>query len=340
MKAAFIRKFGGNDRVELGEMPMPAIGPGDLLVKVRAASVNPLDFKIRDGLLQPISRYPLPLVLGCDVCGEVREVGAGVDAFKPGDLVYARLDKKRIGAFAEYAAVRAADAAAKPARLDAIEAASIPLAGLTAWQALTEVARVQPGHKVLIQSGSGGVGTLAIQLAKLLGAYVATTVGGRNVPLAQRLGADQVIDYRKHAFDAVLSGYDMVFDTQGGDSVLRAYSVLKPGGIVVSIGGVPSVKVARAMGANPLVLLALAWHNRRIEREARRRGMRYEYMFMHPDGAQLAELGAFADQGRLVPVIDRVFPFAETRNALSYLAEGHATGKVVIQIAPGGSSGA
>jgi alcohol dehydrogenase len=228
MKAAFIRKFGGNDRVEIGDVPMPAVGPEDLLVQVRAASVNPIDFKIRDGLLQPISRYRLPLVLGCDLCGEVREVGAKVTTFKPGDVVYARLDKKRIGAFAEYAAVRASDAAIKPARLDFVTAASVPLAGLTAWQALTEVAKIQPGHKVLIQSGSGGVGTLAIQLAKLLGAHVATTVGERNVEMVRVLGADEVIDYRKDAFDAVLSGYDMVFDMQGGDFVLRAYSVLKP----------------------------------------------------------------------------------------------------------------
>ena len=335
MKAVFIRKFGGNDRVEIGEMPMPDVGPDDLLVRVRAASVNPIDFKIRDGLLQPISPYKLPLVLGCDLCGEVQSVGARVSTFKAGDVVYARLDKKRIGAFAEYAAVRAADAAPKPAPLDHIAAASVPLAGLTAWQALTEVAKVQPGHKVLIQSGSGGVGTLAIQLAKLLGAYVATTVGERNVELVRRLCADEVIDYRKDAFDAVLSGYDMVFDMHGGDFVLRAFSILKPGGIVVSIGGVPSVKVARAMGANPLVLLALAWHNRRIEAAARKRGMRYEYMFMSPSGAQLAELGAFIDQGRLTPIIDRVFPLAETRGALSYVSEGHATGKVVIEVAAG-----
>ena len=338
MKAAFIRKFGGNDRVEIGDMPVPAIGPEDLLVRVLAASVNPIDFKIRDGLLQPISRYALPLVLGCDLCGEVAAVGAKVAAFKPGDVVYARLDRKRIGAYAEYAAVRASDAALKPARLGPDEAAAIPLAGLTAWQALTEVARLEAGQKVLIQSGSGGVGTLAIQLAKLLGAHVATTVGARNVELVRMLGADEIIDYRKDAFDAVLSGYDAVFDMHGADTILRAYTVLKPGGIVVSIGGLPTVKAARALGANPLVWPALFLHNFRIQAEARARGMRYEYMFMRPDGAQLAQLASFIDNGRLVPVLDRVFPLEETRNALSYVAEGHATGKVVIQVDPGRSS--
>ncbi|MBP9655176.1 MAG: NADP-dependent oxidoreductase, partial [Rhodocyclaceae bacterium] len=201
MKAAFIRRYGGSDVVELGELPEPQAGPGELLVEVHAASVNPVDFKIRDGLLKPIIPFGFPLILGNDLSGTVKAVGAGVTRFRPGDAVFARMDKKRIGAFAEFAVVAEADAALKPANLSHIEAAAVPLAGLTAWQALFEIGGLKAGQKVLIHAGSGGVGSFAIQLARHAGATVATTAGARNAELVRSLGADIVIDYKSQRFE-------------------------------------------------------------------------------------------------------------------------------------------
>ena len=333
MQALFIRNYGDATALEFGERPEPEIGPDDLLVAVLAASVNPIDFKIRDGKVRHLVPATLPLVLGSDLCGRVLRVGDAVTAFKPGDVVYARLDKRRIGSFAERAAVRASDAALKPRNLSAVQAASLPLAALTAWQALVDIGGLQVGQRVLIHNGSGGVGTLAIQIAKHLGAQVATTVGARNRELALKLGADRVIDYKHEAFDQVLKDCDLVFDMQGGDTLLRSFSVVRRGGTVVSVGGVPSVAVARAMGAKLPIRLALALMNRRINARARAVGARYEYLFMSPSGAQLAQLAALFDSGTLEPVIDRTYPLREAAQALAYVEAGHATGKVVVEVA-------
>jgi len=227
MKAAAIRRY--KQPVAIVDLPKPSPGPGDLLVKMRAASVNPLDFKIRDGGVKALIRYSFPLILGNDLAGEVEAVGEGVTRFRPGDAIYARLDKHRIGAFAEYALVSEGAAAAKPKNLDWAEAASLPLVGLTAWQALIDLGGLKPAQKVLIHAGAGGVGTFAIQLAKHLGATVTTTASARNHDLVRSLGADVIVDYKTTPFDDVVRDQDMVFDTQGGDTLLRSFTCVKAG---------------------------------------------------------------------------------------------------------------
>jgi alcohol dehydrogenase len=216
MRAALIDKFGDNDLVRVAEVPRPTPTGNDLLVEVKAASINPVDFKIRSGKLKPLIPYRLPLVLGNDLSGVVVEVGPTVKKFKVGDQIFARLDKDRIGALAELALVREPAAAKKPARLSHVEAASLPLVGLTAWQCLLDIGHLKSGQKVLVTAGSGGVGTFAIQLAKHIGAEVFTTVGARNIELVTRLGADHAIDYKTTRFEDVAKEIDVVFDTQGG----------------------------------------------------------------------------------------------------------------------------
>ena len=332
MKAAFIRRYGGNKVVELGELPAPQAGPGELLVAVHAASVNPVDFKIRDGMLKMIIPFGFPLILGNDLSGVVKAVGAGVTHFKPGDAVFARMDKRRIGAFAEFAVVAEADAAAKPANLSHIEAAAVPLAGLTAWQALFEIGGLKAGQKVLIHGGSGGVGSFAIQLAHHAGATVATTVGARNADLARRLGADIVIDYKTQRFEEVVSDCDLVFDTQAGDIQHRSFAVLKRGGVLVSIAGKPDGRLVREFGLNPLLGLLLDFLSRKSLRLAKRHGVRYEYLFMHPSGEQLAQIGRLLEEGSVRTIVDKVFPLEQVREALAYSEAGHATGKVVVEV--------
>ena len=334
MKAAFIRRYGGNDVVELDELPAPQAGPGELLVEVHAASVNPVDFKIRDGMLKMIIPFGFPLILGNDLSGVVKEVGAGVTRFKPGDAVYARLDKRRIGAFAEFAVVAEADAALKPANLSHIEAAAVPLAGLTAWQALFEIGGLKAGQKVLIHGGSGGVGSFAIQFARQAGLTVATTAGARNAELVRRLGADLVIDYKAQRFEDVVSEYDLVFDTQAGDIQHRSFAVLKRGGVLVSIAGKPDSRLVREFGLNPLLGVLLDFLGRKTLRLAKQHGVRYEYLFMHPSGEQLAQIGRLLADGSVRTIVDKVFPLAQVREALAYSEAGHATGKVVVEVKP------
>ena len=336
MKAAFIRRYGGNQVVELGELPAPQAGPGELLVEVHAASVNPVDFKIRDGMLKMIIPFGFPLILGNDLSGVVQAVGAGVTRFRPGDAVFARLDKRRIGAFAEFAVVAEADAAARPANLTHIEAAAVPLAGLTAWQALFEIGGLKAGQKVLIHGGSGGVGSFAIQLARHAGATVATTVGARNADLARSLGADIAIDYKAQRFEDVVSGQDLVFDTQAGDIQHRSFAVLKRGGVLVSIAGKPDGRLVREFGLNPLLGVLLDFLSRKTLRLAKRHGVRYEYLFMHPSGEQLAQIGRLLAEGSVRTIIDKVFPLDQVREALAYSEAGHATGKVVVEVKAGG----
>ncbi len=336
MKAAFIRRYGGNKVVELGELPAPQAGPGELLVEVHAASVNPVDFKIRDGMLKMIVPFGFPLILGNDFSGVVKAAGAGVTRFRPGDAVFARMDKQRIGAFAEFAVVAEADAAAKPANFTHVEAAAVPLAGLTAWQALFEIGALQAGQKVLIHGGSGGVGTFAIQLARHAGATVATTVGARNAELARSLGADVVIDYKTQRFEDVVSGYDMVFDTQAGDIQHRSFAVLKRGGVLVSIAGKPDGRLVREFGLNPLLGVLLDFLSRKTLRMAKQHGVRYEYLFMHPSGEQLAQIGRLLVDGSVRTIVDKVFPLEQVREALAYSEAGHATGKVVVEVKAGG----
>jgi NADPH:quinone reductase-like Zn-dependent oxidoreductase len=247
--------------------------------------------------------------------------------------VFARVDKDRIGTFCDYAAVQARHVARKPKNLSHVEAASIPLVGLTAWQALTDFGSLGAGQKVLIHAASGGVGTVAIQLAKHLGVTVAVTAGGRNRELCEKLGADLFVDYKTQRFEELLTRYDLVLDTLGGETRLRSFPVLRPGGVMVSVAGVPTGKVGKELGLNPVLRLVLDFMNREPLRRARELGVRYEYLFMRPDGEQLAMLAALCERGVLRPIIDRVFPFAQAKEALAYTEAGHAVGKVVIDLA-------
>ncbi|WP_330300592.1 NADP-dependent oxidoreductase [Streptomyces sp. NBC_00503] len=331
MKAFMVEWYGDKAGVRGGEMPDPQVGADDVLVRIHAAGVNPLDLKIRDGDFKAILPYRLPLVLGNDLAGVVVRVGPAVTRFAVGDEVYARPDKDRIGTFAELIAVHQDDVAIKPATLTMAEAASLPLVALTAWQALVERARVQPGQKVLIHAGAGGLGTIAVQLAKQLGAHVATTASTASVDLVKELGADVVIDYKRQAFETVLDGYDVVLDTLGGETLEKSLRVLKPGGKVISVAGPPDAAFARELGANAILRLAMSALSFKTRRRAKRLGVTYSFLFMKASGDQLRELTPLIDAGKIRPVVDRVFPFEATREALEYVEKGRAkAGKVVV----------
>lgn len=332
MKAAFIRHYGNNDAIEIGEQPIPAVSPRDVLIKVHGASINPVDYKIRDGDLKLILPLKFPSVLGNDCSGVVEKTGADVRAFKPGDAVYMRLDKDRIGSFAEYAVAAESGVALKPNNLSHIEAASIPLVGLTAWQALIDIGKLKSGSKVLIHAGSGGVGSFAIQLAKHFGATVATTASARNADLLKRLGADIVIDYKTQRFEGMLSDYDLVFDTQGGETQHRSFSVLKRGGTLVTIAGMPTAEIGREWGVNFLVRMVMAWSNRTSTKLAREGGVNFKYLFMHPSGEQLRDIAKLIESGAIKPLIDKVFDLDHLRDALAYSESGRVVGKVVVEI--------
>jgi len=331
VKALAIRRY--KAPMETMELPRPEPGPGDLLVRVRAASVNPLDYKIRDGGVKVLIPYSFPLILGNDLAGDVEAGGPGVTKFKVGDAIYSRLDKDRIGAIAEYALVREGAAAKMPARLDYVQAASLPLVGLTAWQALIDLAQLQGGQKVLIHAGSGGVGTFAIQLAKHLGAQVATTASAKNHALVKSLGADVAIDYKTTRFEEVAKDQDVVFDTQAGETLLRSFEAVKSGGVVVTIGGRPGGKFARAWGLSLPLVWILGFLNRKVDRLARKKRARFEYLFMHASGEQLEKIGALVDQGVIKPILDKTFPLEAAAEAVSYVESGRAVGKVVIRVA-------
>jgi alcohol dehydrogenase len=277
--------------------------------------------------------YSFPLILGNDLAGDVEAIGPGVTKFKVGDAIYSRLDKDRIGAIAEYALVHESAAAKKPERLDSVQAASLPLVGLTAWQALIDLAELHAGQKVLIHAGSGGVGTFAIQLAKHLGAHVATTASAKNHALVKSLGADVAIDYKTTRFEEVANDQDVVLDTQAGDTLLRSFEAVKRGGVVVTIGGRPDGKFARAWGLSLPLVWILGFLNRKVDRLAREKSVRFEYLFMHASGEQLERIGALVDQGVIKPILDKTFPLEAATDAISYVESGRTVGKVVIRVA-------
>ena len=332
MKAFIVDRYGSNDGMRAGEMPDPELRDDDVLVQIHAASVNPLDLKIREGKLKLILPYRLPFILGNDLAGVVVRVGSGVRRFKPGDEVYARPDKDRIGAFAEFISIKEDAVANKPKELTMEEAASIPLVGLTAWQALIERAKLKTGQKVLIHAGSGGVGTFAIQLAKHLGAIVATTTSTANLDWVKRLGADIVIDYRKDDFDKILHDYDVVLDTLGGEALEKSLRVLKPGGKLISISGPPDPDFAKEIGASWILRLMMGLLSYRIRKEAKRRHISYSFLFMRANGDQLREITSLIESGVIRPVVDRVFPFESTKEALAYVEKGRAKGKVIVKV--------
>lgn len=332
MKAFLLDSYGKNRALRSAEMPEPTLRDDEVLVQVHAASVNLLDVKIRNGEFKLILPYRLPLVLGHDVAGVVTRVGSRVRQFKPGEEVYARPDDFRIGTFAEAVAVKEASLALKPKALSMEEAASIPLVGLTAWQALVEKAQLKKGQKVFIQAGSGGVGSFAIQLAKHIGAIVATTTSSANTELVKRLGADVVIDYRTDDFEKLLHGYDVVLHSQDAGALEKSLRVLKPGGTLISISGPPDPAFAKGIAAPWFVKLVVRLLSAKVRRTATRLGLNYAFLFMRASGQQLGEITALIDAGAIRPVVDRVFPFASTNEALAHVETGRAKGKVVVKV--------
>lgn len=328
MRAFVVTKY--KQPLEERDVVEPVVGDRDVLVRVEAAGLNQLDEKIRRGEFAQILPYELPLVLGNDLAGTVIRVGALVDGFRSGDRVYATADGARIGTFAERIAVAEKDLALMPAGLTMAEAGSLPLVALTAWQALVERGNVRAGQKVLIHAGAGGVGSIAIQLAAHLGATVATTASAANADFVRELGADIVVDYRRQDFAEELSGYDFVLDSLGGENLEKSLRVLKPGGLVVGISGPPDPAFARARGLNAFVRLAVAGLSRKIRRQAKKLGVRYEFLFMRSDGDQLREISALVDSGAIRPVVAKSYPFERVPEALADLAAGVSRGKLVM----------
>ena len=332
MKAMILDRYGKKGRMRLGELPEPKLDENEVLVQVHAAGVNPLDALIKSGEFQMFLPYRFPLVLGHDVAGIVVRVGKRVKKFKPGDKVYSRPDDFRIGAFAELIAIKEDSLAFKPKSLSMEEAASIPLVGLAAWQALVEAAKLKKGQKIFIQAGSGGVGITAIQLAKHLGAFVATTTSTANVEWVKRLGADIVIDYKKDDFEKILHGYDVVLNSQDGKTLEKSLSVLKSGGKLISISGPPTPEFADAIKAPWFVKQVMRFLSAGIRSKAKRLGVNYSFLFMKANGGQLHQITELIDSGAIHTVVDRVFSFESTQEALDYVETGRAKGKVVVKI--------
>jgi NADPH:quinone reductase-like Zn-dependent oxidoreductase len=328
MKAFVVTKY--KAPLQLLEVPEPQVGEGDVLVQVQAAGLNPIDEKIRAGQFKQILPFRLPLILGNDVAGTVVEVGVKVRRFSPGDEVYATPGRQRIGTFAERIAVAETSVARKPVSLSMQEAGSLPLVALTAWQALVEKGNVRAGQKVLIHAGAGGVGSIAIQLAKHLGATVATTASGSNADFVRGLGADIVIDYRTQDFEQLLTGYDLVLDSLGGENLTKSLRVLRHGGKAIGIAGPPDPAFAREIGANAVLRLAMTALSSGIRRQARKLGVEYEFLFMHASGDQLREITALVDSGALRPVVGKVVSFDQIPEALRALELGGIRGKAVI----------
>ncbi len=320
---------GYNEDLSLKELPEPVAGAGEVLVDIKAASVNPLDGMIRRGEIKFL-KFQMPLVLGNDVAGVVISVGAGVTDFHIGDEVFAKVDIRKIGTFAERIAVNERDLALKPASISMAEAASLPLVSLTAWQVFVERAGLKPGQKVLIHAGSGGVGTIAIQLAKHLGAMVATTASAANLDFVRSLGADIVIDYRNDDFTRHLSDYDVVLSSLGPDVLEQSVKVLRRGGKLISLSGPPDPAFGRAVGARWIIRQVLRLLSFRIRRLARKQGVDYSFLFMRADGKQLAKIAALVENGAIRPVIDQVIPFKRTPEIFDLMSKSRGPGKIVI----------
>jgi alcohol dehydrogenase len=332
VKAFIVKRYGKKEKLQLAEITVPVIKENDVLVEIHSAGVNQLDFKIRNGEFKLILPYKPPFTLGHDVAGVVTKLGSRVTEFKVGDEVYARAADHRIGTFAEYISINENDLAPKPKNLSMEEAASIPLVGLTVWQVLIEKANLKKGQKVFIQAGSGGVGTFAIQLAKHLGATVATTTSAANIELVKSLGADIVIDYKKDDFELTLKDYDVVLNSQDAKTLEKSLRILKPGGKLISISGPSDVDFAKEIGSSWFVKLILKILSRRVKKKAKRLGVNYSFHFMRAQGEQLRQITKIIDSGVIKPVMDKVFPFEQTNDAMSYIETGRAKGKVVIKV--------
>jgi NADPH:quinone reductase-like Zn-dependent oxidoreductase len=329
-----LERYGDRSAVALRDVPKPEAGAGHVLVRVRAAGLNPVDYKIREGKLRVVNRLRLPVVAGSELAGEVSQAGPGVTGFAPGDRVFARMDKSTMGAFAEYATVDERLLAPVPEELDLRHAAGMPLAGLTALQALRDLLGVSQGGRLYISGGAGGVGTLAIQIAKWFGAEVATTASGLGMELVRNVGADHVIDYKKDKAWNVLRDYDYAFDLIGGQELTGAFRIVKPGGKVVSIAGVPEPATARQDLGSGRLLAGLFWlASWKVRRQAREQQVQYRCLLMHPSAEDLRFLGQLVQAGALGVIVDRTFPLTRIPDAFAYLEQGHAKGKVLVEMA-------
>lgn len=332
MKAFTFKRYGKSPELGFDDVDYPSLKANEVLVKVYAAGLNPIDNMIPTGIFKPVLHFKLPAILGSDLSGVVIAVGNRVTRFSPGDEIFASIFDTGTGSLAEFAVVPESAAAIKPVNLDFVQAASLPMVSLTSWQALTERVRLRPGQKVFIPAGSGGIGTFAIQLAKQLGATVGTTTSTGNIDWVRSLGADEVVDYKKEQFEKVLVGYDVVLGTIRGDTIEKSTQILKPGGNIVSLIGPLDVKFARARGLNLFLTFIFRLMSRNIMRLSKKRGLTYTFLFVRPDGDQLSQIGKLVETEQIKPIIDKVFPFAQTKEALAYLAQGHAKGKVVIKM--------
>ncbi|MGE7854639.1 NADP-dependent oxidoreductase [Bacillus sp. NPDC094064] len=331
MKAMIIDKY-GKAPMRMTEVPTPEINEYEVLAEIHAASINPIDFKIRDGKVKMLLKYEMPLILGNDFSGVIVKVGAKVTRFKVGDAIYARPRKNKIGTFAEYIAIHEDDIALKPKNLSFEEAASIPLVGLTSYQALHDIMHLQQGQKILIHAGSGGVGTFAIQLAKIMGATVTTTASEAGADLVKSLGADEMINYKTEQFEEVLKDYDAVFDTIGGATLEKSFNIIKNGGNIVSVSGMPNARFGKEFGSGFFKTLLFSLASKKLTALEKKHNAQYSFLFMKPSGDQLRIIANYIEVGKIKPIIDRIFPFEDAQKAMEYSESGRAKGKIIVKI--------
>ncbi|BAR83266.1 NADP-dependent oxidoreductase [Bacillus cereus group sp. MYBK249-1] len=331
MKAMIIDRY-GKVPMRMAEVPTPEINEYEVLAEIHAASINPIDFKIRDGKVKMLLKYEMPLILGNDFAGVITKVGSKVTRFKVGDEIYARPRKNKIGTFAEYIAIHEDDIALKPKNLSFEEAASIPLVGLTSYQALHDIMQLQKGQKILIHAGSGGVGTFAIQLAKIMGAIVTTTASEAGANLVTSLGADEIINYKTEKFEDILKNYDAVFDTIGGATLEKSFNIIKRGGNIVSVSGMPNARFGKEFGSGFFKTLLFSLASKKLTALEKKHNAQYSFLFMKPSGDQLRTIANYIEAGKIKPVIDRVFPFEDAQKAMEYSESGRAKGKIIVKI--------
>ncbi|MDZ4479511.1 NADP-dependent oxidoreductase [Bacillus cereus] len=331
MKAMIIDRY-GKVPMRMAEVPTPEINEYEVLAEIHAASINPIDFKIRDGKVKMLLKYEMPLILGNDFSGVITKVGSKVTRFKVGDEIYARPRKNKIGTFAEYIAIHEDDIALKPKNLSFEEAASIPLVGLTSYQALHDIMQLQKGQKILIHAGSGGVGTFAIQLAKIMGATVTTTASEAGANLVTSLGADEIINYKTEKFEDILKNYDAVFDTIGSATLEKSFNIIKSGGNIVSVSGMPNARFGKEFGSGFFKTLLFSLASKKLTALEKKHNAQYSFLFMKPSGDQLRTIANYIEAGKIKPVIDRVFPFEDAQKAMEYSESGRAKGKIIVKI--------
>jgi alcohol dehydrogenase len=333
MKSLMITKYGDiNSSLEEQEIAKPALEENQILIKAYSSSFNPIDFKIVRGDFKAMGKVTFPIGTGRDVSGIIEEIGKNIKKFKKGDKVYSRVNESHVGTMAEYVVSNVKDIALIPSNLSFDESASIPLVGLTSYQALEDIAKLSKGEKILIHAGSGGIGTFAIQLAKHLGAHVTTTTSTKNISFVKGLGADKVIDYTSENYLDLGAVFDVVFDTLGGEHTLNSFKVIKNEGRVISISGAIDGATAEQFGLNKFIRMILAFQARKVTRAASKKNAMYRFLFMSPNGEQLKKIAKLYESGEIKPIIDKTYNFSEAIQALEYLSKGHARGKVIVKI--------